>query len=205
MWPACCYDLIVRGLEVRCMHRLRGELLRAVAGRVLELGAGTGLNLDHYPASIEALTLHEPDQHMRRQLEKRLNGHALQSRCTLGTATAESLQPAPGAFDCVVATLVLCSVRDVSAALANARCALRTGGRLLLIEHIAAPRGSGRRKLQAVLDPLWLRVADGCHLQRDPRELLLQHGFVPVAVQQLQFQGVPGFIKSGLMGTWHAE
>ena len=89
-------------------------------------------------------------------------------------------------------------------ALAEVRRVLRPDGRLLLIEHIAAPLGSARRRAQRFYEPVWKRLAGGCHLQRDPREHLANAGFIAVQAIEREFRGVPGFIKAGLMGTWVA-
>ena len=192
-------------MERSCLRAWRSELLADVTGHVLELGAGTGHNLDCYPDSVQALTLTEPDPHMRRRLEKKLARHELRDRCTLLGATAESLSTKAASFDAVVATLVLCSVDSVPVVLAEVRRVLRPGGRLLLIEHIAAPQGSARRHAQSFFEPVWKRLAGGCHLQRDPRVHLGNTGFIAEQALERDFRGVPGFIKAGLMGTWVAE
>jgi ubiquinone/menaquinone biosynthesis C-methylase UbiE len=198
------YDLALRQMERSCLHAWRSELLADVHGSVLELGAGTGHNLDCYPTSVQELTLVEPDPHMRHKLEKKLARHELRRRCTLLGATAESISSRAASFDAVVATLVLCSVDSVPMALAEVRRVLRPGGRLLLIEHIAAPQGSVRRHAQRLFEPIWKRLAGGCHLQRDPRFHLAKAGFIAEQALERDFRGVPGFIKAGLMGTWVA-
>ena len=191
-------------MESSCLRAWRSELLADLRGSVLELGAGTGHNLDCYPDSVQELTLAEPDPHMRRRLEQKLARHELRHRCALLDATAESLATNAASFDAVVATLVLCSVDSVPMALAEVRRVLRPDGRLLLIEHIAAPLGSARRRAQRFYEPVWKRLAGGCHLQRDPREHLANAGFIAVQAIEREFRGVPGFIKAGLMGTWVA-
>ncbi len=205
LWRACSYDLIVRRLERSCLHAWRSELLADVQGCVLELGAGTGQNLDCYPNSVEALTLLEPDPHMRSQLERNLTKHGWGNRCSLLGDAAESLSLRSASFDAVIATLVLCSVEHVPTVLKQVRRVLRPKGRLLLIEHVAAPQGSARRRFQSLLEPAWKCLAGGCHLQRDPRVHLEQAGFVASHARECEFRGAPGFIKPGLMGTWVAE
>jgi ubiquinone/menaquinone biosynthesis C-methylase UbiE len=202
---ACTYDWIVSTMEEACMRTWRSELLAGVQGRVLELGAGTGVNLDRYPASIESLALVEPDQHMRARLQRRLEGHPLANRCTVIDGSAESLPVGEGRFDVVVATLVLCSVREVPAVLEQVHRVLRQGGRLLSIEHVAAKRGTARRRLQACLEPVWRCLAGGCRLQRDPREYLVAAGFAQESSRELDIRGVPWFMRPGLISSWVAR
>lgn len=186
------------------MRSWRSELLADLHGEVLELGAGTGNNLDRYPATIDSLTLLEPDPHMRARLERKLVGHPLQNRCTILGDRAEALSLAKGRFDAVVATLVLCSVKRVPAVLEQVHRVLRQGGRLLSIEHIAAERGTGRWCLQACLTPIWKLMAGGCHLQRDPRAFLPGSGFNEGFCREIELRGVPGFMRPGLISSWVA-
>lgn len=191
-------------MERSCLRALRSELLAPVRGQVLELGAGTGSNLDHYPENIESLTLVEPDPHMRRRLQRKLVRHRLAARCTVLAGLADAVPAGADRFDAVVATLVLCSVQQVPLALNQVRSVLHPGGRLTSIEHVAAPRGSVRRRLQAWVEPTWKYFAGGCHLQRDPREYLQAAGFTAESSYELEFRGVPNFMKSGLVSTWLA-
>lgn len=201
---ACSYDWFVDSMERSCLRALRSELLANLHGQVLELGAGTGSNLDHYPNSIETLTLVEPDRYMRRRLQRKLVGHRLASRCIVldglvGVSSSKAVH-----FDAVVATLVLCSVQQVPRVLDQIRSVLHHGGRLLSIEHVAAPRGSARRRVQSWVEPTWKYLAGGCHLQRDPREFLAAAGFAEESSCEFEFRGVPGFMKLGLVSTWLA-
>lgn len=137
--------------------RLRGartELLCAARGRVLEIGAGTGLNIPHYPAGAD-VTYTEPDPHMA----KRLDGEVV-------AAAAEELPFGDASFDTVVSTLVLCSVDDLERALAEIRRVLQPGGALLFLEHVRGPEGSSLARWQDRLAPLWRLVADGCNCNR---------------------------------------
>jgi SAM-dependent methyltransferase len=186
------------------MRAWRSELLRDAHGRVLELGAGTGLNLDCYPTDIESLTLVEPDARMRRRLQRKVTSHRLAPRCTILDLPGESLALQAATFDVVVATLVLCSVRCVPIVLDQARRVLCNGGRLLSIEHIAAPPGTARSRAQVWLEPAWKCLAGGCHLRRDPRAYLPAAGFAAEVTHELEILGVPAFMKSGLVSRWVA-
>jgi len=201
---ATVYDLTLLGLERRCLSRWRSELLGPLRGDVLELGAGTGLNLEHYPASVNSITLIEPDAAMRRQLNGKLSKSALAARAQVGDSPAESLASKSASFDAVIATLVLCSVQNVELSLREARRVLRPGGTLALIEHIAAPEKTPRRRWQKLLEPAWSVVSGGCHLLRDPRRAIEEAGFEPVRVCECELRGAPGFIKPAFIGVYTA-
>lgn len=182
------------------MSAWRAELLAGAHGHVLELGAGTGLNLVHYSSAVSRLTLSEPDPRMRRQLESKIRN--IKREPSVLSDTAEALMLDDKSVDAVVSTLVLCSVADVRRTAAEVRRVLRPGGEWLMIEHIAAPRGTWRRRLQYCAEPVWQRVAGGCHLQRDPRDALAEAGFIERSVSTREILGVPSILRSGLLGTW---
>ncbi len=168
------YDRFMSESEKHCLQGWRGELLADISGRVLEIGAGTGANLGHYPPDLEQLVVAEPDRHMRARLEALVAERG--SPVTVSDAAADPLPFEDGAFDVVVSTLVLCSVPDLPRALAEIHRVLRPGGRLVFIEHVAAKRG-GRLHWQRLLEPLWRVFADGCHLTRPTAEAIQAAGF----------------------------
>lgn len=183
---AALYDLAGRRAERGPLGRRRAELLREASGRVVEIGAGTGANLPHYPP-LAALVLAEPDGAMRRRLERRIGG--VPYPVELVDAPAERLPLPDGGADTVVATLVLCSVDDPARALAEARRVLRPGGRLLFLEHV---RASGRAGAwQDRLAPLWARVAAGCRPDRDTVAAIRRAGFTVTALRRVD--DVPAF------------
>ena len=159
---AALYDLLGRRAERGPLGARRRELLREASGRVLELGAGTGANLPHYPA-LERLTMTEPDGAMRRRLAPRAAGAPFP--VDLLDAPAEALPVASGGVDAVVSTFVLCTVDDPARALAEARRVLRPGGRLLFMEHVRGEGRAGRR--QDRIEGVWSRLCAGCHPNRD--------------------------------------
>lgn len=164
------YDRFMRATEEACLRAWRADLLGNASGQVIEVGAGTGANLPFYPDSVGSLLLTEPDPHLRRML---------QARTTLPVvaARAEALPLADASFDCAVTTLVLCSVSDLDGALAEIRRVLRPGGRLLLIEHVAARNRPARLRWQRRFEPLWKRVAGNCHCTRRIADAIEQAGF----------------------------
>jgi ubiquinone/menaquinone biosynthesis C-methylase UbiE len=171
---AASYDRCLRGAEEAGLGEKRHELLATATGRVLELGAGTGVNLDHYPPAVEELVLVEPDPHMAKRLRARLATSSRQA--TVLEAPAERLPLADGEFDLVVATLVLCTVPDQAAALAELRRVMAPGGHLLLIEHVRSG-DPGIARWQDRLERPWRFLADGCHCNRDTAAGLAAAGF----------------------------
>jgi SAM-dependent methyltransferase len=188
-WPvAYVYDPLMAGLERRYGATWRRALLAGLSGRVLEIGAGTGANLDHYPASVEHVVLAEPDGAMRGQLERKLALRSLQRRATVSSAPVEALGDELGTFDAVVSTLVLCTVPDPSAALGAVRTRLVSGGRFVFLEHVAAEDDANALAWQERLDPLWRRVAGGCRLNRRTAATIASAGF---EFEQLEREIVP--------------
>lgn len=153
----------------------RRQVVPQAAGRVLEVGIGTGLNLRFYdPHKVVQLVGIDPAQEMHPLAQRRSRRAGL--AVDLRTATAERLPLEAASFDTVVCTFTLCSVQDPAAALAEMRRVLRPGGQLLFAEHGLAPDASVAR-WQRRLEPAWSRLAGGCHLTRDVPLLLRDAGF----------------------------
>lgn len=199
---ATIYDCTLYLAERTCLADWRSEVIGPLHGDVLELGAGTGLNLDHYSPHVTSVTLVEPDPAMRHRLERRVSRSAASKRTRVCKEPSESLSFESECFDAVVGTLVLCSVDSVERTLAQARRVLRPGGTLALIEHVVAPERTVRRRWQNSLEPVWSVVSGGCHLLRDPRSAIAKEGFEPLEVSNREMTGVPGFIRSAILGTW---
>jgi SAM-dependent methyltransferase len=179
------YDRALRATEEAGLRRLRRELLAGARGRVLELGAGTGLNLDLYPDAVEELVLTEPDPHMARRLRERLDGSG--RAATVVAAPAERLPFEDASFDTAVATLVLCTVADPAAALVEAARVLKPGGQLLFVEHVRA-EDAGLARWQDRLEPPWRFLADGCRCNRDTVATI---GASPLALGEVEHGTLP--------------
>jgi len=168
---AAVYDGMMRGSEEACLAAWRRELLSELSGSVLEVGAGTGSTLGLYPKAVTRLVMCEPDPHMRRKLQAKLVGGA-----EVAAFSVEDL-PFQGEFDAVVCSLVLCSVRDQKAALAQIRKALKPGGRLVFLEHVAADGKPNRLKWQRRIEPVWKHMMGNCHLTRRTEAEIQAAGF----------------------------
>ena len=191
------YDRFMARTEAASLGRWRGELLADAAGSVLEIGAGTGVNIPHYPRAGARVALCEPDPGMRHQLSRRVPDG---DRFGVHAADAARLPAADGSVDVVVSTLVLCTVPDPAAALAEIRRVLRPGGALLFLEHVAAAPGTRDRRVQGLLDPLWRCVAGGCRLVRDTEATIQAAGFTVERVRREPMRPAPRFVRPTIRG-----
>jgi len=170
-------------------------------GRTLEIGAGTGLNLPHYTDAVSELVLTEPDPHMARRLRE----HVAAEPPAAGTtevieAGAESLPFEDASFDSIVSTLVLCTVPDQPAALAELARVMRPDGRLLLVEHVHAGEGTGVGRWQDRLERPWGWIAGGCHPNRHTGEALAEAGF-STQLEEGEFEKAPPLARPLIQGS----
>ncbi|MBI3568880.1 MAG: class I SAM-dependent methyltransferase [Gemmatimonadetes bacterium] len=173
---ASIYDRWMRPAETACLVEWRAALVRGLAGDVLEIGAGTGAMLAHYPSTITRLVLVEPDRHMRRRLEARCRAMAW-PHAEVSDAAVEQMRLPDHSFDAVVCSLVLCSVPSMSAALDEVFRVLKPGGRFCFLEHVAAEKTSTCYAWQRRLEPAWRLCAGNCHLTRDTEHAICAAGF----------------------------
>jgi SAM-dependent methyltransferase len=165
----------------------RRRLLGSARGRVLEVGAGTGINLEHYPDGVEELVLVEPERAMAQKLDQRLRHFDGNARIV--EADAQALPFPDDSFDTVVSTLVLCSVPDPGRALEELRRVLRQDGSFLFLEHVRSddPRTA---RLQDRINPVWRFVSNGCNCNRPTLSLItgsfsvddIERGEIPKAL-----------------------
>jgi ubiquinone/menaquinone biosynthesis C-methylase UbiE len=175
---AQAYDRFMRESEVACLGDWRRALLADVDGAVLEVGAGTGRNLEFYPdVAVSRLVLTEPDPHMRGKLRRALRASTFAGRAELRPDPAEALDFDAASFDVVVTTLLLCSVHEQGRALAQIARVLKPGGRFVFLEHVAADTDPERLSWQRRIEPVWKRLAGNCHLTRRTHEVIAGAGF----------------------------
>jgi ubiquinone/menaquinone biosynthesis C-methylase UbiE len=167
----------------------RAELLDGLAGCVLEIGAGNGLNFSHYPARVTEVVAVEPERHLRELAEQAARAAPVTVRVI--DTLAEALPFEDGAFDAAVASLVLCSVTDVRAALAELHRVIRRDGELRFFEHVASERRVVRSLQRAADATVWPRVSGGCHLGRDTARLIEDAGFAIERCDRFSFRIPP--------------
>lgn len=161
------------------------ELLAPLRGRVVEVGPGTGVNLAYLDRNADWIGV-EPNEHMEPYLRRR--AAALGRAVEVRRGTAEALPFDRASVDAVVSTLVLCSVADPNAALAEIRRVLCPGGQFVFIEHVAAPVGSRTRAFQHFIRPVWAYISDGCHPDRDTPEAIASAGFASVEIARFDLR-----------------
>jgi ubiquinone/menaquinone biosynthesis C-methylase UbiE len=164
------FDLMSKSLE-RDVGERRDEILSGLSGRVVEIGAGNGMNFRHYPATVVEVVALEPEPFLRGKAEAA--ARSAPARVTVHPGVAYPLPFDDGAFDAAVASLVLCTVPDPDAALAELRRVLKPGGELRFLEHVRAPQPR-KARVQQRLDSsgLWPRISGGCHCARDTARVI---------------------------------
>lgn len=179
------YARVSPGMEGEGLGGLRDELLAGLHGRVVEVGAGNGMNFRHYPPTATSVVAIEPEPYLRGLAERA--GRRAPVRVTVLPGTADQLPLATASVDAGVVSLVLCALPDPRTALAELHRVIRPGGELRFLEHVAA-RSQGLRRLQHVADAtVWPLLTGGCHTARDPLSAIRGAGFEVRAARRLRF------------------
>jgi ubiquinone/menaquinone biosynthesis C-methylase UbiE len=154
----------------------RDELLAGLSGRVVEIGPGNGINFRHYPAAVEEVVAFEPEPYLRAKAQ--LAAQLAAATVSVRAGVADSIELEDASVDGAVACLVLCSVPDQQAALAELRRVLKPEGQLRFLEHVRAGK-PGKARVQGTLDGsgVWPRLAGGCHCSRDTVGAIQAAGF----------------------------
>jgi SAM-dependent methyltransferase len=176
------YARLSAGMESEVADNRR-RLLAGLAGRVIEVGAGNGLNFRHYPPTVERLVAVEPEPYLRALAVEAARQAPLPVEVLDGTADALPVEPG---FDAGVASLVLCSVPDQGDALAELYRVIRPGGELRFYEHVLAPE-PGLARVQRLVDPVWQAIGGGCHSARDTLAAIAAAGFVIDRAERFRF------------------
>lgn len=182
--------VLPRLIEVTCSDRMTGkwraQLLAGVSGEVLEVGFGSGTNLSHYPAAVARVDAVEPSDLAWERAQAAVDGFARPVR-RIGLDGA-ALVLDDNSVDAVVSSYTMCTIGDLDSALAEFRRVLRPGGALHFVEHSLSPEpriAARQRRIQ----PVWGKLAGGCHLVRDIPGLVRGAGF---AFDELETFYAPG-------------
>jgi ubiquinone/menaquinone biosynthesis C-methylase UbiE len=194
---AAGYDTFMAGTE-KGLRDHRERLLEPVRGRVLEIGGGTGANLPFYGEAVDELVITEPEEPMARRLERKLAGYSRPVRVI--RAPAEDLPLEDASFDFVVATLVLCTVKEPTRALQEARRVLKPGGQLLFLEHVRSDDPKLAR-WQDRLNGLQTRIGHGCNCNRPTLETIESGGFSITKVEHDRLPKAPPIARPLIVGS----
>jgi ubiquinone/menaquinone biosynthesis C-methylase UbiE len=193
---AAVYDRAFEATEEAGLREMRRELLAGASGRTVDVGAGTGANIGLFPPAVTELLFAEPDPHMVKRLRAKLSGvegEVLQ-------APAERLPLEDSSIDTVAFTLVLCTVPNPTAALAEAARILRPGGKLLFLEHVRS-EDAGLARWQDRLEKPWRFLADGCHCNRDTVATIETSAFAIEKVEKGSLPKAPPLVRPLVGGS----
>jgi ubiquinone/menaquinone biosynthesis C-methylase UbiE len=186
------------GLDRPFVATYRRELLAKARGNILEIGFGTGLNLPLYPPHVRNITAVEPNVGMYRRARTRIKEVGVEIDQRVGDS--ERLPFNDCTFDCVVSTFTLCSIENVAQALGEMYRVLKSGGELLFLEHGLSPE-LNVQKWQYRLNWLQMRLAGGCHLDRNIRALISEQPFASVSAREFYIEKTPkthGYMYRGI-------
>ena len=198
---AAIYDRMLAPEQKAGLRDMRSDLLADSRGKVLELGAGTGLNLEHYGDAVTELVLTEPDPHKAKRLRRRVSASELPFPVEVVEVGAESLPFEDHSFDTAVSTLVFCTVPDAGRAASEVRRVLRPEGQLLVLEHVRGEHEGRLTRWQDRLERPWGWVGAGCHPNRDTAKTL-SAGFDVSGLQRGRLPGnAPPIVKPLIRGS----
>ena len=179
------------------VRALRKHVVQRSHGRTVEIGAGTGLNLSHYPADVDELVLVEPDVGMNARLRRKVarSGRAAH----VVDAPAERLPFADASVDTVVSTFVLCTVENPDLALREIRRVLRPGGQLVFLEHVRSDSARLARWQDRLVEP-WRKFARGCRCNRPTAEMIEASGLVLDQTRNASWRIMPPIVRPLVAG-----
>lgn len=178
------YERMSAESERRGTAKHRDRLLAGLTGRVLEIGAGNGMNFSHYPDTVAEVVAVEPEDYLRALAEKAAEQAPAPVRVVAGRATALPVED--DQFDAAVASLVLCSIADPHAALTEIRRVLKPGGELRFFEHVRSEK-PWFGLLEDAITPLYSRFAGGCHPNRDAATAIRAAGFTTEVMDRFSY------------------
>ena len=180
----------------RQVDERKRQLFSGLSGRVLEVGPGTGANLEYYPNEVSLIGL-EPNPYMHQYLKEK--ARKLSMPLEIITGIAEDIPLADDSVDAVVSTLVLCSVDRVTDSLSEVKRILKHRGQFLFMEHVAAHQRTWLRNIQYWVKPVWKRIGDGCHPDRETWKFIEDAGFDQVEIEHFRLS-LP-VVGPHIMGT----
>jgi len=176
----------------------KAEHIGSLAGTVIEIGAGNGVNFRYYPPGVR-LVAYEPNPYMHDRLRASASAHGLD--VDLRAVSAERLDFEDDTVDAAVCTLVLCTVPDPVRMIGEVRRVLKPGGRFFFIEHVAAEPGTFLRRMQDILLGPWRYVFEGCHTNRETGVLLEKAGFSRVQIDRFASEKMPRVVVPQIAGV----
>ncbi|MGC4821977.1 class I SAM-dependent methyltransferase [Micromonospora sp. DT63] len=180
------YERLSVAMDRAGTAEFRRDLVAGLTGRVLEVGAGNGRMFTHYPPTVTEVVAVEPERRLRAAAVRA--APAAPVPITVVDGVAEALPAADGEFDAVVVALVLCTVPDQAAALAEIHRVLRPAGQLRFFEHVAAEESGRLRRAQRFSDAtLWPKLFAGCHTGRDTTAAIEAAGFTIEELVRFRF------------------
>jgi ubiquinone/menaquinone biosynthesis C-methylase UbiE len=197
------FDRLARAIEPE-VGPYRAELVEGLSGRVLEVGAGHGINFRRYPSSVQQVVALEPEPYLRARAEAAAAGAPVP--VTVSAGVAGELEFDDQSFDAAVACLVLCTVPDQPAALNELRRVLKPGGQLRFLEHVRSHR-PGKARVQVALDGarIWPTLAGGCHCARNTVAAIEAAGFAARGVREVNVGPAWGHTNPHVVGVAEAR
>jgi ubiquinone/menaquinone biosynthesis C-methylase UbiE len=191
--------LLTKGDNVNDMlyRNIKKELFKDISGVVVEIGPGTGINFNYFPKDIQWIGL-EPNIAFHVQMLEKAKIKGIRAR--LIDSVAEKIDLPDESADVVISTLVLCSVKDIKTVMTEIKRVLKKGGKLIFIEHVAAPEHTKKRKAQQLLNPVNRLIADGCNCNRETWNDIEQTGFSSVHLRHETIKGAMALHTPHIIG-----
>lgn len=194
------YDSFMRRAEKKCFSKWRSDLLKNLSGTVLEVGAGTGVNIFYYPAIVSKVVLTESDPNMLKILGKRAKQRN-DITVEIHRATVEQLPFLDDSFDFVVCTFLMCSVPAPQDSLSEIFRVLKSGGKYVFLEHVANTENNRTYKWQKRIEPVWKFVGGNCHMTRNTAYEIETSGFKILELHRDYMKGKLSIINPFIRGV----